>query len=316
MPAIRGASAGVLLGERWSRKIVMRKSTSFFLASIFPLTIACSSSSPDTSIDDADDSAASDAGSAVNDGGSTTGPNDAGTTTKDGGGTTPKGACKYTANATGLQSGQQAGGLAFHTYAPTTYDASVAHTVVVIMHGQDSDGTSELTSLWQPIADANQLVLLAPKGSQPSTDPTDYPNGANWSVNDLNNVQDLVSDIDDCYNVDAHKHILWGFSEGCFYGYLLGIGAATQFSGLAMGGANASFARENGYPPSAETWHIPVSHVIGTSDPNGTAQSEQDKADFIAAGSVFTLYEPNQGHTITEAQVLQQFMDLKNSSSP
>lgn len=284
--------------------------------SAFALSFGCSSSSDATSGDDT--SAAGDSGSAANDGASTTTNNDAGTTTptKDGGSTTPKGTCKYTANATGLQSGQQAGGLAFHTYAPSSYDASVAHIVVVIMHGQDSDGTGELTSLWQPIADANQLVLLAPKGSQPATDPTTYPNGANWSVNDLNNVQDLVSDIDDCYNVDAHKHILWGFSEGCFYGYLLGIGAATQFSGLAMGGANTSFARENGYPPSAETWKIPVSHVIGTTDPNGTAQSEQDKTDFIAAGSVFTLYEPNQGHTITEAQVLQQFEDLKASASP
>jgi poly(3-hydroxybutyrate) depolymerase len=282
----------------------------------FLFAVACSSSSSVATTDDGDASAASDAGNGSNDSGSVIDSGSGTTTTKDGGSATPKGACKYTANATGLQSGQQAGGLAFHTYAPASYDASVAHTVVVIMHGQDSDGTGELTSLWQPIADANQLVLLAPKGSQPSTDPTDYPNGANWSVNDLNNIQDLVSDIDDCYNVDVHKHILWGFSEGCFYGYLLGIGAATQFSGLAMGGANTSFARENGYPPSAETWHIPVSHVIGTSDPNGTAQSEQDKADFIAAGSVFTLYEPNQGHTITEAQVLQQFMDLKGSSSP
>ncbi len=284
--------------------------------SAFALSLGCSSSSSDDLGAGGDDSSnGTDSGNAATDGGSTI-TNDGGTLTTKDGGSTPKGACKYAANATGLQAGQQTGGLAFHTYAPSSYDASVPHTVVVIMHGQDSDGTGELTSLWQPIADANQLVLLAPKGSQPATDPTTYPNGANWSVNDLNNVQDLVSDIDDCYNVDAHKHILWGFSEGCFYGYLLGIGAATQFSGLAMGGANTSFARENGYPPSAETWHIPVSHVIGTSDPNGTAQSEQDKTDFIAAGSVFTLYEPNQGHTITEAQVLQQFTDLKNSSSP
>jgi poly(3-hydroxybutyrate) depolymerase len=295
-------------------KIAILVSGLFF--SGLALSVGCSSSSGDLGAGGND----TDAGDGTNDGGTTTRDGstpfgDAGTPLKDGG-TKPKGTCKYTANATGLKSGQQTGGLAFHTYAPSSYDASVPHTVVVIMHGQDSDGTGELTSLWQPIADANQLVLLAPKGSQAATDPTTYPNGANWSVNDLNNVQDLVTDIDDCYNVDAHKHILWGFSEGCFYGYLLGVGAATQFSGLAMGGANTSFARENGYPPSAETWHIPVSHVIGTTDPNGTAPSEQDKTDFIAAGSVFTLYEPNQGHTITEAQVLQQFTDLKNSSSP
>ncbi|MEO6952385.1 MAG: hypothetical protein ABI321_11275 [Polyangia bacterium] len=224
--------------------------------------------------------------------------------------------CKYEANKTGLSAFQQAGGLAFHIYAPSNYDPAVAHTVVVIMHGQDSDGTDELTSLWQPIADSQQLVLIAPKGSQPATDPVSYPNGANWSVNDLNNIQDLMEEIDACYNVAPKKHILWGFSEGCFYGYLLGIGAANQFSGLAMGGANTSFARSNGYPPSAEQWHIPVSHVQGTMDQNGVAQSIQDQADFESAGSVFTLYQPVQGHTITPAQVRMQYDDLKDSSSP
>jgi poly(3-hydroxybutyrate) depolymerase len=249
------------------------------------------------------------------DGGGTTG-SDAGGGNGSDGGTTMTGPCKYMANKTGLNAFQQAGGLAFHVYAPSSYDANVAHTVVVIMHGQDSDGTAELTALWQPIADANQLVLLAPKGSRPSTDPTNYPNGANWAVADLNNIQDLITDIDACYNVEPKKHILWGFSEGCFYGYLLGIGASTQFSGLAMGGANTSFARQNGYDPSMIGWKIPVSHVQGTMDPNGTAQSIQDQKDFQAAGSVFTLYQPVQGHTITPAQVQQQYDDLKSSSSP
>jgi predicted esterase len=129
-------------------------------------------------------------------------------------------------------------------------------------------------------------------------------------------VQDLVSDLDACYNVNPRKHILWGFSEGAFYGYLLGIGAANQFSGLAMGGANTSFSRSYGYPPSAEEWHIPVSHVQGTTDPNGETQPVQDKADFEAAGSVFTLYQPVQGHTITVAEVQQQYDDLEASESP
>lgn len=232
------------------------------------------------------------------------------------GGDASKPTCKYQAHKTGLSAYQQAGGLAFHVYAPSSYDPNVAHAVVVIMHGQDSDGTGELAALWQPIADSAQLVLLAPKGSRPATDPTTYPNGANWAVADLNHVQDLLGEIDGCYDVDPKKHILWGFSEGCFYGYLLGIGAANQFSGLAMGGANASFARQNGYPPSAAPWKIPVSHVQGTTDPNGMAPTLQDKADFEAAGHVFTLYQPVQGHTITQAQVLAQYNDLKASSSP
>jgi poly(3-hydroxybutyrate) depolymerase len=226
----------------------------------------------------------------------------------------PKPNCKYSAHKTGLNAFQQAGGLAFHVYAPTTYDPNVGHTVVVIMHGQDSNGVPELTALWQPIADAEQLVLVAAQGSRPST--TGDPSVGNWAVDDLNHVLDLMTDIDDCYDVFTKKHLLWGFSEGGFYGYLLGLGAAERFSGLAMGGANTSFARENGYDPSSASWKIPVSDVHGTQDPNPISVTLQDQADFQAAGHVFTLHQFDGGHSITAQQVRTQYDDLKGSVAP
>ena len=224
--------------------------------------------------------------------------------------------CKYQAHKTGLTQLQQAGGLSFNVYAPPSYDPKVGHTVVVIMHGQDSNGVPELTALWQPIADTvgETLVLVAPKGSRPATNGD--ATAGNWATADLNLVQDIMGLVDDCYDVFPKKHILWGFSEGCFYGYLLGIGAANSFSGLAMGGANTSFARDNGYPPSAAPWKIPVSDVHGDMDMNAIALTLQDKADFEAAGHVFTLHEHPGGHSITAAQVRSQFDDLKASSSP
>ena len=224
--------------------------------------------------------------------------------------------CKYQAHKTGLTQLQQAGGLSFNVYAPASYDPKVGHTVVVIMHGQDSNGVPELNALWKPIADTagENLVLVAPKGSRPATN-GDATVG-NWATADLNEIQTIMGLVDDCYNVLTKKHILWGFSEGCFYGYLLGIGAADSFSGLAMGGANTSFARQNGYPPSAATWKIPVSDVHGDMDMNAISLTLQDRADFQAAGHVFTLHEHPGGHSITAAQVRSQYDDLSGSSSP
>lgn len=224
--------------------------------------------------------------------------------------------CKYTAHKTGMTSLQQAGGLSFTVYAPASYDPQVGHTVVVLMHGQDSNGVPELTALWKPIADdpAQHLVLVAPKGSRPATNGD--ATAGNWATADLNKVLDLMTDVDDCYDVFPKKHILWGFSEGCFYGYLLGIGAADRFSGLAMGGANTSFARQNGYEPSSAPWKIPVSDVHGTMDQNPISLTYQDKADFIAAGHVFTLHEHTGGHTISAAQVRMQYDDLAASTAP
>ena len=292
---------------------------------VTPIVAAgCSSEDPSLIGGGASSGAASGSGGLAGDGGaeggSTAGTDGGPGPGKDGG--TPstgssKPNCKYTAHKTGLTQLQQAGGLSFNVYAPTSYDPAVGHTVVVLMHGQDSNGVPELTALWKPIADdpTQQLVLVAPKGSRASTTAGDTT-GANWATSDLDKVLALMTEIDDCYDVFPKKHILWGFSEGCFYGYLLGIGAADSFSGLAMGGANTSFARSSGYQPSSATWKIPVSHVHGTMDQNLISLTYQDKADFIAAGHVFTLHEHPGGHTISAAQVRMQYDDLAASTSP
>jgi predicted esterase len=218
------------------------------------------------------------------------------------------------AHKTGLTSLVHANGLRYGVYAPASYDKNVGHTVVVLMHGQDSNGVPELNALWKPIADTDQLVLVAPTGSRAATNSD--PNGANWATADLSKVLDVMTTVDGCYNVFTKKHVLWGFSEGGFYGYLLGIGAATRFSGLAMGGANTSFARQNGYSPSSAPWKIPVSDVHGKQDQNPISATYQDRTDFQAAGSVFTLHEHDGGHSITLDQVKMQWADLKASSSP
>ncbi len=224
--------------------------------------------------------------------------------------------CKYQAHKTGLTQLQQAGGLSFNVYAPASYDPKVGHTVVVVMHGQDSNGVPELNALWKPIADgpSEQLVLVAPKGSRAPTNGD--PSGGNWATADLEKVLAIMTLVDDCYNVFPKKHILWGFSAGTFYGYLLGIGATDRFSGLAMGGANTSFAQQNGYPPSKSSWKIPVSHVHGVMDFNAISQTYQDRAAFQAAGHVFTLHEHAGGHSITPAQVRLQYDDVIGSNAP
>jgi poly(3-hydroxybutyrate) depolymerase len=222
--------------------------------------------------------------------------------------------CKYVAHETGLHAHQQADGLSFNVYAPASYDRNVGHTVVVIMHGQDSNGVPELTAFWKPIADTQQLVLIAPKGSRAPT--TGTGPGANWDTSDLARVLTLMTEIDGCYNVFTKKHILWGFSEGGFYGYLLGIRDTDRFSGLAMGGANTGFARRNGYGPSQSKWKVPVSDVHGVQDFNPIELTRQDAADFRAAGHVFTLHEHDGGHTISAAQVRTQYDDLSASVAP
>lgn len=249
--------------------------------------------------------------------GGTSGGSSSGTSSSSGSPSTgPTGACKIQGQAhkNGLSSLTHSNGLKYSVYAPSSYDKNVGHPVVVLMHGQDSDGVPELNALWKPIADSEELVLVAPRGSRPSTNGN--ANVGNWATADLELVLEVMSDVDACYNVLTKKHVLWGFSAGTFYGYLLGIAATDRFSGLAMGGANTSFARQNGYPPSKSLWDVPVSHVHGKTDFNAISITYQDRDDFVAAGHVFTLHEHEGGHSISPAQVKMQWDDLKASSSP
>ena len=287
--------------------------------SVFPDSVP--RAQPTASADPATSGGATDPSAGTSTPSTTVAITDGGSNVDAGAGTSPangaaKPSCKYTAHQTGLNAYQQAGGLGFHVYAPAAYDPNVGHTVVVLMHGQDSDGTAELQTLWQPIADAEGLVVVAPHGSGGPSTAGAPPNAFNWRVADLSSIQDLIGEIDDCYDVFTKKHILWGFSEGAFYGYLLGIAAATQFSGLAMGGANTSFARQSGYSPSSAPWKVPVSDVHGDQDQNPIALTREDKADFEAAGHVFTLHEFAGGHSISPEQVRSQYDDLKASTSP
>ena len=263
-------------------------------------TLADGAPSPVPAGGDAASPAPRDGGAAPGDGGAPTGPNKPG--------------CKYQAHKTGLTSLQQAGGLSFSVYAPANYDPAVGHAVVILMHGQDSNGVPELNALWKPIADQEGLVLIAPKGSRAATNGN--ADAGNWATADMQKVLAIMTDVDDCYNVFPKKHMLWGFSAGTFYGYLLGLGASARFSGLAMGGANASFARQNGASPASAAWKIPVSHVHGAQDQNPISVTYQDRTDFQNRGHVFTLREHPGGHSITPAQVRTQFDDLRASSSP
>ena len=187
---------------------------------------------------------------------------------------------------------------------------------MVVLHSQDSNGLGQFEAFWRSIADSEQLVVVIPKGTRDATNPSTYPDGANWRQIDMPQVQELTQEIDDCYNVDTKRHILWGFSAGCQYGYLLGVGAAANYSGLAMGGCDNGFASSVGYPASEAAWAIPVSHVHGQTDFNPISRAYVTKSEFETRGSVFTLYEHPGGHTISAEQVRQQYDDLKNSQSP
>jgi predicted esterase len=225
------------------------------------------------------------------------------------GGTGPdKPNCKYTAHKTGQES--LTGALPFTTYAPANYDRNKGHTVVVILHGYGGDGVGELNAFWKAIADREELVLVAPKAV------TVVQGATAWRQADEPKVLSVMDDVDNCYNVNPKKHLLWGFSMGGNYGYLYGLNNAKRFMGLAMGGALSYLGQLSPPGPGQVAWKIPFSHVHGTNDMTPINGVRMEAAGFRQAGHTFNLLEHNDGHRISAEQVEKQWNDLKGSSSP
>jgi poly(3-hydroxybutyrate) depolymerase len=266
-----------------------------------------SSSSSGSSSGGASGSSSSGAGGSSSSSGAMGSSSSSGATTS--GGTGPdKPNCKYTAHKTGQES--LTGALPFTTYVPANYDRNKGHTVVVILHGFGGDGVGELNAFWKAIADREELVLVAPKAV------TIVQGAAAWRQADEPKVLSVMDDVDNCYNVNPKKHLLWGFSMGGNYGYLYGLRNANRFMGLAMGGALSYLGQLSPPGPGQVAWKIPFSHVHGTNDMTPINGVRMEAAGYRQAGHTFNLLEHNNGHSISAEQVEKQWNDLKGSSSP
>jgi predicted esterase len=219
--------------------------------------------------------------------------------------------CAFGAHATGTQLLQKPGGLAFTTYAPANYDKNVGHPMVVIMHGAGLDGSGELRSLWQEIADRDQLVLVAPQGSATAQGARIWNKGS-----DAPQVLATMTELDKCYNIFKRKHFLWGFSDGGYMVYQIGIQSTKRFAGLAPAGCNTANAQNIGLTPASCQWKIPISHSHGQTERSPIEQARRERDQFVALGHVFSLNEHPGGHSIRKEFVDKQWADLKSAVAP
>jgi poly(3-hydroxybutyrate) depolymerase len=178
-----------------------------------------------------------------------------------------------------------------HTFllqVPQAYEAARAWPLVVALHGSAAsppDAAALIRTLWQPTADLEGTLVLAPIASG---------NSGGWAPDfDTPALACALAEVERRYDVDRARRYLWGFSAGAHYGHALALANSTRFAAYAVNaGALYGFAcgqPASGYPcetllPTVAR-RIPVQLRVGSND-GLESYTDGDEQRLQAAGWV------------------------------
>ena len=122
---------------------------------------------------------------------------------------------------------------------PTGYDPSVAHPLIVLLHGYAGDG-AEIDQYFgfADLANAKQVFVAHPNGT---TDSSGYRfwnatdaccNYDNRSVDDVAYLDAVIDDIESKYNIDASRVFVVGHSNGAFMAHRMACDSASRIAGI------------------------------------------------------------------------------------
>lgn len=149
-------------------------------------------------------------------------------------------------------------------YLPENYDENAIHPVVIALHGRFGDGKQmEKSSLFNPIADENNVIMVYPDGYEKSwNDGRGEGPAADDNIDDIGFVDALINLIIGDYSVDDSRIYVCGMSNGGFMSMSLAhelphrIAAFGTVTGALGVDYNASLNQS-----------VPVMLIAGTEDP-------------------------------------------------
>jgi serine protease Do len=97
-------------------------------------------------------------------------------------------------------------------YVPEAYRPDVPYGVVVWLHGAGGFKWPELLARWKPLCDRHDLILVAPKATDP----------AHWNSGELALVDRLLTEVTGTYNVDPTRVVVHGYEGGGSLAFVAG----------------------------------------------------------------------------------------------
>lgn len=209
----------------------------------------------------------------------------------------------------------------YDVYVPSGHwDAESTATLVVLLHGQrsskdDLQGQSRAVSpyeQWQPVADANNILLLIPQGEKGSNGQRGWNDcrsdaSGNPETDDVAFITAAVDHVGSSYRVDTDQLFAVGTSNGGHMSIRLAQEAAERFAGVAVIAAGMPI---NSRCTSSD---LPVSALFmwGTADPiaphNGGAMAS-NRGQILSADDSIAYWVERNG--VDAAPVVTSFPDL------
>jgi polyhydroxybutyrate depolymerase len=152
----------------------------------------------------------------------------------------------------------------FRIYLPENYDKNQLYPVVFALHGRFGDGKQmEKSSLFNPIADENNVIMVYPDGYEKSwNDGRGEGPAAEENIDDVGFIDALINLIIGDYAVDDSKIYVCGMSNGGFMSMRLAHELNDRIA--AFGTVTGSLSASYNEPLNQS---VPVMLIAGTEDP-------------------------------------------------
>ena len=152
----------------------------------------------------------------------------------------------------------------FRIYFPENYDENSIHPVVIALHGRFGNGKQmEKSSLFNPIADENNVIMVYPDGYDKSwNDGRGEGPAAENNIDDVGFIDALINLIIGDYAVDDSRIYVCGMSNGGFMSMRLAHELNHRIA--AFGSVTGSLSTDYNVPLNQP---VPVMFIAGTEDP-------------------------------------------------
>lgn len=197
----------------------------------------------------------------------------------------------------------------FRIYFPENYDENQLYPVVFALHGRFGDGKQmEKSSLFNPIADENNVIMVYPDGYEKSwNDGRGEGPAADNNIDDVGFIDALINLIIGDYAVDDSKIYVCGMSNGGFMSMRLAHELNDRIA--AFGTVTGSLSSSYNEPLNQS---VPVMLIAGTEDPlvpyNGGEVAESGTYSF-GFEDLFDYYATNNNCTTFNVEQLPQVND-------
>jgi serine protease Do len=136
-------------------------------------------------------------------------------------------------------------------YVPESYDPGLQYGLLVWLHAPGGFDQKELINRWKPHCEANDLILLAPKASDPSK----------WQPMEAAFVRKAIDDLLSDYNMDRSRIVVSGYQAGGVMAYLVAFAHRDLVRGVAA--VDAALPRRAQPPPNDPLQRLAVFSASG-----------------------------------------------------